>query len=98
MFLAPKDPREISRLIESLKCKNSSEHDGIISLLSKDIKLDISFPLTILINKSVKVGIIHDLLKTTNAIPIYTAKDKEQFNNYRPFSLVTTIPKLIDKN
>ena len=37
-FLAPTDPYEISTLINSLKRKNSLEHDGLSSSLTKYIK------------------------------------------------------------
>jgi hypothetical protein len=97
MFLAPTDLYEISRLINSLKRKNSSGHDGITSSLIKDIKHEISLPLTILINKSLSTGIVPDLLKTAKVIPVYKAKDKEQLNNYRPISLLPTISKILEK-
>ena len=35
IFMSPTDPEEISRIIASLKCKNSSGHDGISSKLLK---------------------------------------------------------------
>jgi retron-type reverse transcriptase len=97
MFLATTDLYEISRLINSLKRKNSSGHDGISSSLIKDIKHEISLPLTILINKSLSTGIVPDLLKTAKVIPVYKAKDTEQLNNYRPISLLPTISKILEK-
>ena len=97
MFLSPTDPYEVAKLIDSLKHKNSSGHDGLTSALIKDIKNDIAIPLTILINKSLNTGIVPELLKTAKVIPIYKAKDKEQLNNYRPISLLPTISKILEK-
>jgi hypothetical protein len=97
MFLAPTDPYEVSKLIESLKSKNSSGHDGITPTLIKDIKYEISHPVTILINKSLSTGIVPESLKIAKVIPIYKAKDKEQLNNYRPISLLPTISKILEK-
>ena len=77
MFLSPTDPYEVAKLIDSLKRKNSSGHDGLTSALIKDIKNDISIPLTILINKALNTGIVPELLKTAKVIPIYKAKDKK---------------------
>ena len=86
MFLAPTDPYEISRLIDSLKRQK----------YLKDIKHEICLPLTILVNKALGAGIVPDLLKTAKVIPIYKAKDKEQLNNYRPISLLPTICKILE--
>ena len=47
MFLAPTDPYEISTLINSLKHKNSSGHDGLSSSLIKDMKQEIALPCSI---------------------------------------------------
>ena len=94
MFLSPTDPYEVAKLIDSLKRKNTSGHNGLTSALIKAIKNDIAIPLTILINKSLNTGIV---LKTAKVIPIYKAKDKEQLNNYRPISLFPTIYKIFEK-
>ena len=96
IVLAPTDPYEISRLIDSLKPKYSSGHNGTISKLIKDIKYDISLPITILINKFLNAGIVPDLLKTVGIIYIYIAKNKEQLTNYRPISLLPTISKILE--
>ena len=90
MFMAPTDQHEIIKLIYSLKQKNSSGHDNITSALIKDIKHDISIPLTILFNKSIHSGRVPDDIKLAKVIPIYKAKDKELLNNYRPISLLPT--------
>ena len=52
IFLSPTDPYEVSKLIDSLQSKNSSGHDGITPTLIKDIKYEISLPVTILINRN----------------------------------------------
>ena len=38
MFLSPTDPYEVAKLIDSLKRKYSSGHDGLTAALIKDIK------------------------------------------------------------
>ena len=97
MFLSPTDPYGVAKLIDLLKHKYSSGHDGLTSELIKDIINYIAIPLTILINKSLNTGIVPELLKTAKVIPIYKAKDKEQLNNYRPISLLPTISKILEK-
>ena len=97
MFTAPTDQHEIIKLIDSLKQKNSSGHDNITSALIKDIKHEISIPLTILFNKSIHSGRVPDDIKLAKVIPIYKAKDKELLNNYRPISLLPTTSKILEK-
>ena len=94
--MAPTDPYDISRLIDSLRHQNN---DGISSSLIKNIKHAICFPLTILINTSISPGKVSELLKTATIIPIYKAKDKKkQLNDYRPISLLPTKSKILEKS
>ncbi len=97
MFLYPTDSYEVISLIDSLKCKFSSGHDGITPSLFKDLKHEIALPLTMLINKSLNSGTVPDLLKLAKVVPIYKAKDKELLNNYRPISLLPTASKILEK-
>ena len=87
-FMAPTDPYEITRCIESLKPKKSCGHDCITSILLKHIKQEISHPLSVLINKSFSTGTVPNLLKLAKVIPVYKSKDKQLLNNYRPISLL----------
>ena len=56
LFLHPTDKRDIIRIINELKPKNSRGHDGISSKLVKDLKNEIAFPLSIMINISIEAG------------------------------------------
>ncbi len=63
----------------------------------KDIKQEISIPLTILFNKSLSDGCVPYLMKLAEVTPIYKAKEKDLLNNYRPISLLPTFSKLFEK-
>jgi len=76
MFMAPTEPNEIIKHIDSLKRKKGSGHDNIPSTLIKDVKNEIALPLTILFNKSLNTGSVPDLMKLAKVIPIYKAKEK----------------------
>ena len=95
--MAPTDHYEITKIITSLKSKNSSGHDNINSKFFKLIKQDIISPLVILFNKSLETGVVPDLMKLAEIIPIYKSKDKTLLNNYRPISLLPIFSKLMEK-
>ena len=77
------------------KCKNYSEHDEMTFI--KDIEHKICLPRTILINKSLSLGIVLNELKTAKVYHIYEATDKDQLNNYRSISLLPTISEIPEK-
>ena len=54
-------------------------------------------PLTYLINLSFSVAIFPDLLKTSNVIPIFKRGEIQDYNNYRPISLISNLRKLMEK-
>ena len=97
IFMAPTDHYEITKIITSLKSKNSSGHDNINSKFLKLIKQDIISPLVILFNKSLETGVVPDLMKLAEIIPIYKSKNKTLLNNYRPISLLPIFSKLMEK-
>jgi len=89
MFLALINicPNEVATLIDSIKLKNSSGHDGITR----------SWNFIILINKSLSTGIVPESLKIEKVTRIYKSKDKELFSNYRWILLLPTISKILEK-
>jgi len=62
------------------------------------IKLVISLPLSIAVNKSMETGVFPSKLKFAKVIPKYKSKDKQSFTNYRTISLLPSISKIYEKN
>ncbi len=56
-----------------------------------------SVPITHLVNMSLEQGIVPDAMKLARVIPIHKAKSKEEFNNYRPISLLSNVSKVLEK-
>ena len=89
--------KEISRIIASLKCKNSSGHDGISSKLLKSLQPALCLPISILINKSMETGQVPANMKIAKIMPIYKSKEKNNMGNYRPISLLPSVSKILEK-
>ena len=67
------------------------------SILTKTLKMSqqiIAKPLVHLFNLSFSNWVFPDLLKIANVIPIFKKGDSQDYNNYRPVSLISN---LIDK-
>ena len=48
-------------------------------------------------NKSIETGIVPDIMQLAKVIPIYKAKNKDEFSNYRPISLLPALSKIMEK-
>ena len=63
----------------------------------KALKVNLSHPLTTIINMSFATGIYPDQLKIAKVIPIFKKGDKLLVSNYRPISLLSNINKIFEK-
>jgi hypothetical protein len=95
--MTPTDPEEILKILKATKSKKSTGHDNKSTHFLKQIDKHIATPISILINNSIQSGTIHDTLKLAKVIPIYKAKAKDTFSNYRPISLLPSISKILER-
>jgi exonuclease III len=93
----PAQNPEISKVIKSLKTKDSTGFDNISTRLLKFINNEISPVLCLIINQSLLTGIFPSKLKIAKIIPIYKKGDNMIFSNYRPVSLLPSISKVFEK-
>ena len=87
----------LKNVINKLKAKKSTGRDEIKTQLLKSLSHELSQPLSIIINKSLSEGIVPSDLKLAKVLPIFKSKDKEDFCNYRPISLLPAISKVLEK-
>ena len=57
----------------------------------------IARPLAYLINLSFPTGVLPNLLKIANIITVLKKRESQDYNNYRPISLISKLNKLIKK-
>ena len=81
-----------------MKWKPTNQQAPIAYVPTQILKISnqiICKPLTYLINLSFSNGIFPDLLKTSNVIPVFKRGENQDYNNYRPISLISNLRKKI---
>ena len=97
IYMDPVSQQEIIKTALSCKPKNSSGDDEIPSVVVRDIIQFVAVPLTHIFNLSLSKGIVPEKMKIAKVVPIFKAKDRHDFNNYRPISLLPCFSKLLEK-
>ena len=96
-FLKPTNEEEVNSIIKQMKTNKAIGPNSIPTKILKMSQHIIAKPLVYLINLSFSTGVFMDLLKIANIIPDFKKGDKEDYNNYRPISLISNLSKLIEK-
>ena len=65
--------------------------------LLKNICESCCVPIAMTVNLSLEQGIVPDGMKLAKVIPVYKAKSRDTFTNYRPISLLSNISKILEK-
>jgi hypothetical protein len=89
--------RETEKSINSLRMKNSCGYDEISTKVLEVSGPFISSPLSYICNKSMLSGIFPARLKYATVKPLLKKGNKESVANFRPISLLTSFPKVLER-
>ena len=96
MFFEEFSENEIRMKVLKLESRRSS-NDLIPLRFFKLYPNTLFETLTNILNKSVKLGVMPDKLKTSNIVPIFKKGSRSDPTNYRPISLLSYIDKILEK-
>ena len=97
-FITPTDKHEIINLINNISINKAIAPHSIPSNILHLIKINLSEPLSDIINLSFEKVAYFDDLKISKTIPTFKENGSNlECNNYRPISLLSNINKIIEK-
>ena len=88
---------EVSKLIQSLDHRKAIDIYNFPIRIIKDLKDEISLPLSNIINSSFNEGVFPDKLKLAKVIPLHKGGDHSIPKNFRPISILPIFDKIIEK-
>jgi hypothetical protein len=97
MFLSEIKSSEVEQITSHLKANKSHGHDEIHPKVIKEVGYKISTVLCHIFNQSFKTGIIPNELKISLITPILKNGKNDEFDNYRPISVLSCFSKILEK-
>ena len=88
---------EVCRQLKSLDINKGPGPDGIPPYFLKRTAETICTPLSMLFNRCIESGIFPSAWKKTNIIPVHKSGSRQNIENYRPISILSTLAKLFEK-
>ena len=88
--------QEVCMSLLTIKTDKAKGPDNIPPIFFKHCAWELSHPLTILFNQSLRQGIFPKALKLANISPIFKKREKTNVENYRPISLLSYPAKLFE--
>ena len=87
----------VERELKSLKRRKAAGCDDLPPGILKDAAYALSSPLTHLINLSLTTGLVPNKWKIAKVTPIHKKGNTNDYNNYRPISVLNTCSKILER-
>ena len=91
------DCNYVRKAIQQLKNFKAPGPDNIPIMLIIDVTDLISQPLTTIFNSSLRKIVFLNIWKVANVTPIFKSGSKSDANNYRPISVVSVFPRILER-
>ena len=98
-FVVPKPSteREIIEICTSFRAGTAAGYDHIaMNVIKETIDLIVQ-PLTYVTNLSFSSGTVPDQMKIARVVPLFKTGDLSLFTNYRPFSVLPALSKILER-
>ena len=97
IYLRPVNQLDVERIICNQPIKRSTASDGMSNRILKLASPAVVPCLTQLINRCLEAEYFPPVLKVAKVIPIYKEGASNEFENYRPISLLPPIAKVVER-
>ena len=96
MRIRPANEEKIRRIVKQINVKISPGFDGLRAIDIKNCSILVPV-ITHLINRCLKTSIYPDLLKIGVIRPIHKKGKCNDYNNYRPITILSCLDKIIER-
>ena len=85
-------------MLKGLSPRKATGLDDLPARFILDGAKGIAYPISYIINLSLKTGVVPDEMKTARVIPLYKKNSKLEPGNYRPVSILSTlVSKILER-
>ena len=88
---------EVFKYLKKLSRRKACEPNDLPPGMLKDCALEIAKPLCHVMNISIKKGLVPENFKFGIVTPIFKSDSKQEFNNYRPITVLLVCSKIFEK-
>ena len=88
---------EVRIALQSIDISKATGPDKLSGKILNECAAQLAPSLTLLFNKSLRLGIVPDLWKSANVAPVHKKDDKNNAENYRPISLLCLSSKILER-